>query len=621
MALEHSSIKFLQGTQAKLDTLITNGGAAEGSFYLTNDTHRLYIGKNVNGKHIPVPVNQGVVSVKTTDELVAKTKTAGEFYYITGTTEEPVNILCVYNGQDLIQINADTFIDTYVSKNDTGLSTGEAFLGSDGEIYDTKEAATAAGATVAGNAIKITFDLKQTTNNNKGDAVTDSDHFDSSYASTISSSIYLTKEDFDAIIGTSVDVKADCLNGVLTIKNEGVGASEATDSGFKLSTIGSGIRIAQALNADDEPVDDEFTIEGTTYRVTEVGADSDGKISVKLTGTGVDAIQNIGFTSDADLYYKLDDNEDDTLKTRIYNQGTLPIYDIIAKELKGVNAMTYKGTIGISSEEDDPQATYENLPSTSVEIGDTYMVAYDGTFAGTSALSGDLFIATGTEGTNGYITGPITWTYVPAGNVDTTYSMEIIAGTESAPPAIKISDSSPNSNDTYLYFNANKEDGNDSLVLEVVTKDGKKSLVYSHKDYEITGIDTDTGKVTALNDNGGVSSGSPLEAEQKFTVISGAKIENGHITEFVTTDHYLPKDSYTKYTYTSSIANSTNDADKIGDTGYVKKAALTTTLKGEGTDGTTDTYNLSIESETLAIKSSTSERSLTCEVDILWGSF
>jgi hypothetical protein len=244
MALDYQSISFLQGTQDKLDALIINGGAKEGSFYLTNDTHRLYIGKTVNGKVIPVPVNQGVISVETTDELVAKTKTAGEFYYITGTVKDPANILCVYNGQELIQINADTFIDTYVSKNDTGLSRGEAYLGSDGKVYDTEAKATEAGATVVGNAIKITFDLKQTTNDNKGDAVTESEHFDSSYASTISSSIYLTKEDFDAIIGTSVDVKAECVNGVLTIKNEGVGASEATDSGFELSTIGSGIRIA-----------------------------------------------------------------------------------------------------------------------------------------------------------------------------------------------------------------------------------------------------------------------------------------------------------------------------------------------------------------------------------------
>ena len=104
-----TNIKFLNGTQNSLNTLLTNGGATEGAFYLTSDTHRLYIGQKesnaAGAKVIPVPVNQGVTTVATVKDLSAE---AGAFYYV-----ESENILCVYNGTEWVQINPDT--NTYVS--------------------------------------------------------------------------------------------------------------------------------------------------------------------------------------------------------------------------------------------------------------------------------------------------------------------------------------------------------------------------------------------------------------------------------------------------------------------------------------------------------------------------
>jgi hypothetical protein len=40
-----AKVRFLAGTQASIATLISNGDAIEGAFYLTNDTHRLYVGR------------------------------------------------------------------------------------------------------------------------------------------------------------------------------------------------------------------------------------------------------------------------------------------------------------------------------------------------------------------------------------------------------------------------------------------------------------------------------------------------------------------------------------------------------------------------------------------------
>ena len=71
--------------------------------------------------------------------------------------------------------------------------------------------------------------------------------------------------------------------------------------------------------------------------------------------------------------------------------------------------MTYKGTVGT--------ATLQNLPTSNVSSGDTYMVAKDTTVHAQAVKKGDLFIATGEEGADGYIASSgITWTHVPSGD-------------------------------------------------------------------------------------------------------------------------------------------------------------------------------------------------------------
>lgn len=109
--LSGKNLKFLSGTQANLDTLRTNGGATEGAFYLTNDTHRLYIGTTEGNQVIPVPVNEGVITVKNVEKLSSISEPiVGSFYFA---TEE--NVLCTYNGEKWIQINPDTTISKIVT--------------------------------------------------------------------------------------------------------------------------------------------------------------------------------------------------------------------------------------------------------------------------------------------------------------------------------------------------------------------------------------------------------------------------------------------------------------------------------------------------------------------------
>lgn len=88
-----AQLRFLRGLEAQLPKTATDG-----YFYLTSDTHRLYVGQ---GEAL-VPVNEGVLTVASIEAL-PESAHAGDFYYATAE-----NVLCVYNGSQFIQINPDT---------------------------------------------------------------------------------------------------------------------------------------------------------------------------------------------------------------------------------------------------------------------------------------------------------------------------------------------------------------------------------------------------------------------------------------------------------------------------------------------------------------------------------
>lgn len=91
-------IKFLRGSQEKFESL---GTYADGVFYLTTDTNRLYVG---NGDATPALLNQTVQVVAKVDDLPASPPAhENDFYYCTAE-----NILAMYDGTKWVQINHDT---------------------------------------------------------------------------------------------------------------------------------------------------------------------------------------------------------------------------------------------------------------------------------------------------------------------------------------------------------------------------------------------------------------------------------------------------------------------------------------------------------------------------------
>lgn len=372
MALANQKIKFLQGTQDALNGLIANGGAKEGSFYLTNDTHRLYVGKTVGAKTVPVAVNEGVVTVANIAALPLSGVNAGEFYYA---TQE--NILCVYNGSQFVQINTDK--NTTLKENEIAV-----------ELDETN------------NSAKIT----QTITDSEGDTYVD---YLTLKDSVGSNKIEVTSEKRDT--GKKDENGQPIMVDDYTIDIKGDQYSIGADVSGKVATI--------ALTSANTDNDTSFAIEaGTNVEITET---ADGKGIVIASSYEDTKIKTIefdynGFKEDGDgtLLLKITDTDGDPYEASV-NLGKYYTEEEIDAKFRNLNGMKYQGTAG-----------NEPLPTENVKSGYTYMVDKDGFKVGTiTANIGDLLIASGEEDNDGYIpTENIVWNHIPSGDdteLDTTY--------------------------------------------------------------------------------------------------------------------------------------------------------------------------------------------------------
>ena len=164
------------------------------------------------------------------------------------------------------------------------------------------------------------------------------------------------------------------------------------------------------------------SVEGVT--ISTISASDDGRIHITYAGnTSMSSVS-------ADLYHTITLNGA-TQSTVVYNQGDLGSFytkDKIDEMMQGLNAMTYKGTVGQQGD------TVQTLPTSGVHNGDVYLAStnttlnYNGTANAVSL--GDLFIASGTE-TNGVIpNGDVVWTRVESGEkTDTTYTLGVASST------------------------------------------------------------------------------------------------------------------------------------------------------------------------------------------------
>lgn len=273
------------------------------------------------------------------------------------------------------------------------------------------------------------------------------------------------------------------------------------------------------------------TAKDTTYTADSISANSSGDLSfgIKPSSGGTSTKTATGV-----LYNTI---TVDGTATTVYNQGNLGSFYSATKVdelIAGLNAMTYKGTVGGSN------ATVAQLPTTNVALGDTYMVGEaDAGIQGSRV--GDLLIATGTEDSNGHITAAtLNWALVPAGNdPDTTYTFSVENdGTIKATPSTNSSS----------HITVAKVTGTNPISASV----SGSTITLSHADSGVTaGTKGDNSAITAA-----------LGYSGTFVVPKVTVDAKGHVTAIDEQQLTLPASVDTTYSI-SAVQNSDSNKANI----------------------------------------------------------
>lgn len=563
--MANPNVLFKRGLQSALPNTVIDG-----AFYLTTDTHRLYVGQGTT----PVLLNQTVQFVNNIAELTAKSAAwtteeqkqahVHDLYYVLpgggdGTNTHNGNILAVWckdseNKYAWVQINPDH--NTFVT--------------------DMKQYVTATN-----NVATVRTTLTQ----NDGEAA-------KAVQFTVTGS------------GNTIDVKG--ADGNITLKGDTYTLSRPTDGEIKLSSAlgqaassvklvaGNNVTIANnASNANQIDISAKDTINESAV----LSLDANGKLTVKINDSNGDNVT----ASTGNITMKYGAAGD--LSAPI--GGTLNVYSKtdIDGMFKDLNGLTYVGTVG-------PNGTYtmgtdfkvyNGNTAISVHNGDMFLVAGDikyGTDA--NAHAGDLLIATGTENAQGVLT-TITWTYVPSGDdakLDTTYDFDGDATTNS------------------MTFRAvNSLDGDQDVVGKISFKAGTASTVSS----VVSGTTADKNEqleVTvghaAVDHTDATGSAIDLNESAEMNVITGVTVNTeGHVTQVTTSKVSAPR-------YTLSAAPSLADSTAGIQTAVTIKQGI---KLGAG-DAVYQTAGYKLQSDSLKVSVvAAADGKQNVQIDCVWGDF
>lgn len=468
------AVKFKLGTQESLNALKdSQKGWEVGTFYLTSDSSRLYIGQAdelaLLNKSVEIYDNLSALTAKKT------VSTKGDIAYCV--TE---NVLAYYNGSTWAQINPDddtilTALTQVVSSVDKGvkITTG-------GTNSDAGKTITAADVTITGaKGAQVAMA------NNK--------------ALTITGDTYTLNVQEHADATNDIDLVLDsALQGDSTVHIKGGDNVIVT----KIDKS-NGIQIA----AKDTKLND-----------ISLGLGANGELQVGASDTGTTNVlkkQKLGYFIDGSYYGIGSDNEAKRVDLPVYSKDQV---DALINKLDG---MTYRGTIGTSGTTFTMDASFNVLKggtAAEIHIGDMFLVQGGNLtyVTGKTAGIGDLLIATAKDGkseTNGVLAiGDVEWTYVPSGNdkhLDTTY----IFKAEGATDSMTITSSNGGGVVGKIAF----AEG-DGIVIDSTDNGGNAPNQLS-----VT-IKHDTYNTTPTTDNKSLTNGGA------FDVIDSITYDNGHIT-------------------------------------------------------------------------------------------
>ena len=527
-----ANVKFLKGTQSNFNGLTQ---FTDGAFYLTTDTDRLYFAQSENEC---VPLNQFIRTVSEAEfKALTTTQVAkGDYYYI---PEKNILAVCKDNNTTLTwtQLNPDSNDNTTFNE----INFGGSVANNTATITETlKEYNAIAGAQTGNkvvgdlklkgtNGIALTAEntAKSTTITVEGDTYSLSSNMND--ARQYEASVAYHVGDIVVINGKYQRCKAEVAAGSNTSAAAIIGSFEELNAGVSLVSANGQKSSTFGFKAGDNvtigQTDGQITVSATDTTLKENGLNISNNATqgfdIKVSDTSntvvggtLDPIIKVGSSS---VHF-------------VNGEANLPVYTTsqIDSKFKGLNGMTYKGTVGT--------AALQNLPTSNVSSGDTYMVAADTTVNSKAVKKGDLFIATGEEGADGYIASSgITWTHVPSG--DDSYQNSTYEG-----------NATPGSNKWGIKEVSGSSVGDIQLVagtnMSISSKlGGTKEDITASMITTINHGSVGAASVTETTD----ATGGDTTPKSTITAVTGiGRDSNGHVAS-VTTKQFNIQD--TKYTF------------------------------------------------------------------------
>lgn len=560
-------INFKKGTLAGLNTLKTNSGIEEGTFYLTIDenkqTSRLYIGTSTT---TALPVNSNITVVANRTDLTdshAAPFNDGDFAYVSSD-----NILAVKIGTKWQQINTPPTANDYKYLTDVEYSivtengvatitwTGTRSDGNDVDDSYTVTGANGITASGSGKALTLTGTSYQMT------------------APTVTNNTGAIKlQSKSSASATAADVSTVNLKGGANVSLTGSASEPNTITINAVDTVNTGL----SIDNGDTTNNGSGATTGFTIRVTDDHGDVEDHFNPQISVLT---------------------NEAGTTTTNVsFNGGVaaLPVYNKaeVDRKISSLTGMHYAGLINQSS------AT----TMTTGHVGDTYKASepislsagMSGTGAAVSVKTGDLLIVSNSSGTidaNNNVTSGLKFDVVPSG--DETVNVYTVT---SDTYGIKIHEE-PSGNDIGGLKLAPAQ--NSQIVLsESTDSDNIKTVTIGHSSITTTAT-TGTGQTQTDG------------ASFTFDAVTAVSTTNGHVTGVTTTPITVKDTNATLTSITNTVAAGTgNDANK--------KATVTTGAVLTHTNGNSDTPSTSFSLNSDNLKITTSGTAIT--TNFVWGTF
>lgn len=613
-----AGVRFLQGTQTSLNALMTSQTAVEGAFYLTNDTHRLYVGRKCDAndatKVVPVAVNEGVTTVSAVNQL-PDTANVGDFYYA-----ESENILCVCSSVTgtgnartctWVQLNTDTQISKF--SNEVSVSSNTATIAS------TVTTTNTAHPNYSDNWELVGSDNITLTVQNTGTA--QAPHYKLSVAAKDTTYTLATAAGSDEYSASITLTDNAATPNVQTVNFTGTRIKLGRANDGSITLTGQQITGATATPENNGwsfgVKVDGLTVDTNTAVIDPIVAYGNNKTAHFVTTSGANAVTG---TATLDIYDK--DQVDDLIESAITDG------------LQGLDAMRFMGTVASASD-------INTAISDGLHNGDTFKVTNNFTYSnqtvtvnGDRALkTGDIIIAKGTEDSDGEITAnSLELYFIPSGD-EYVYVGDFTNGdgTSNIIAGVSIIERTTAGTDRGRIAGFKLVSGNDNLITIQAPSSVSNNISTITLKHSTVSRSNTVDSVGAVQSHSFNSSGVATALEFYVPDYSGAEptAANADSIMGITTDGY------------GHITNVALKKITVQDThNYIKayktnRSDATSTANGITTSTTTVTHTLEhadaniadavgtvkYQSTTLSTTSSVANNQATVNLEIKWGSF